>query len=200
MMEDYIPRLHSDEQPAQALRTLGRLLAARGQRFEIVVVGGAALWLQGIIDRATRDVDVVAIIEASTLTTIDALPTELAVAVEDVARQYGIEPDWINAGPADLARDPGLPAGFLDRSTPVVTDGLVLHLAGRLDQIHLKFYAAADQMPANSRHLQDLVALQPTRQELRDAAEWAARHDPSDGFTVLAAALLGRLGGEDDGG
>lgn len=197
-MEGNLPRLDADELPATALRSLGRVLAARDQRFEIAVVGGAALWLQGTIDRATRDVDIVAMVEATVLRTIDELPVDLVVAIEDVARQYGIEPDWMNAGPAHLTRTPGLPAGFLGRATRVALDGLVVYLAGRRDQIHLKFYAAADQMPATTRHLQDLETLAPTQAELQEAAAWAASHDPSEGFAQLSAALLARFEGEPD--
>lgn len=44
----------------QALRATGELLARRGQTAAVVVVGGTALNLLGVIERATRDVDVIA--------------------------------------------------------------------------------------------------------------------------------------------
>jgi len=43
-----------------ALTRVGDLLAADGERFAVVVLGGAALNLLGVVDRTTRDVDVVA--------------------------------------------------------------------------------------------------------------------------------------------
>ncbi len=44
----------------QALRATGELLARRGQRGGIVVVGGTALNLLRVVERVTRDVGVIA--------------------------------------------------------------------------------------------------------------------------------------------
>ena len=44
----------------QALRATGEVLARRGQSAAIVVVGGTALNLLHVVERATRDVDVIA--------------------------------------------------------------------------------------------------------------------------------------------
>jgi hypothetical protein len=44
----------------QALRAAGDLLARRGQTATIVVVGGTALNLMHVVERTTRDVDVIA--------------------------------------------------------------------------------------------------------------------------------------------
>jgi hypothetical protein len=43
------------------LEALGEQLAARGERFELVVIGGSALLALGLVERATRDVDIVAL-------------------------------------------------------------------------------------------------------------------------------------------
>lgn len=43
--------------PEPALTLLGRLLEGSGHRYSVVVVGGAALLLRGLITRATVDVD-----------------------------------------------------------------------------------------------------------------------------------------------
>lgn len=45
----------------RALQALGEQLARQGERAGIVILGGAALNLLGIVDRATRDVDVIAL-------------------------------------------------------------------------------------------------------------------------------------------
>lgn len=42
----------------RALRMLGELLEARGERIHIVVIGGAAVNLLGFVSRATTDVDI----------------------------------------------------------------------------------------------------------------------------------------------
>ncbi|MES2643419.1 MAG: DUF6036 family nucleotidyltransferase [Myxococcota bacterium] len=52
---------HADLQ--EALETLGALLASRGQHYDIVVIGGGALLLLGLIDRPTRDLDIVSRID-----------------------------------------------------------------------------------------------------------------------------------------
>ena len=58
--------------------------------------------------------------------------------------------------------------------------------------MHLKLYAAADDAPGG-RHLQDLRALGPTRDELLAAARWAMTHDPSDGFRSMLVGVLATL-------
>jgi len=45
----------------QALAAVGDLLAARGARIAVIIVGGAALNLLGIVSRSTGDVDVIAL-------------------------------------------------------------------------------------------------------------------------------------------
>ncbi len=44
----------------EALQTLGEILAARGEHHDLAVVGGGALLLLDLIERPTRDLDVVA--------------------------------------------------------------------------------------------------------------------------------------------
>lgn len=50
-----------------------------------------------------------------------------------------------------------------------------------------------------SKHTADLRKLEPTRDELVDAAKWARSHDPSDGFRQLLRSALTALGVEDGG-
>ena len=50
----------------RALHALGELLALDGIEFGVIVLGGAALNLLGIVERATRDVDVLAISYSTT--------------------------------------------------------------------------------------------------------------------------------------
>ena len=44
-----------------ALRALGEILDSQGETVAVVVVGGAALIMQGFVARVTQDVDVIAI-------------------------------------------------------------------------------------------------------------------------------------------
>jgi len=176
-----------------ALEALGAILEDRGHAYEIVVIGGGALQLIGLITRPTKDLDVVAMACAESLTSASPLPAPLVEAARDVARALELEPDWLNPGPTDLL-DLGLPAGFAERTTMESFGALGVHYASREDQIAFKLYAAADHWPDQGKHLQDLRALSPSPDQLRAAARWCKSHDPSPGFQdVLLRPLLAEL-------
>jgi uncharacterized nucleotidyltransferase DUF6036 len=176
----------------ELLTALAEQLATAGERYELVVVGGSALLALGLIDRPTRDVDVVALREAGALTKAEPLPPGLVAARDRVARDFRLPAEWLNAGPADLI-DFGLPAGFLDRvQMREFGEALTVHFASRLDQIHFKLYALVDQGPG--KHEQDLRAIRPTREELVQAARWSRTHDPSDGYRHMLEEALEYLG------
>jgi len=178
----------------EALATLGEVLDARGHRFEVVAVGGGGLLLLRVIERPTKDLDLVGVLTPAGLVSAEPLPAELVSACRDVAAPLGLAPDWINPGPTQLL-DLGLPHGFLARVSKRTFGGLVVHLAARFDQIHFKLYAAVDQGP-RSKHFQDLLKLAPTPDELVAAARWARTHDPSDAFREMLLQALQALGVE----
>lgn len=175
-----------------ALHAVGQLLARRGQSAAIVVVGGTALNLLHIVDRATRDVDVI----ATATPRSDGLPTEvrspeplpraLTDAIGTVARDLGLPSDWLNTTVAAQWRT-GLPPGFVSRIVWRADGGLWVGVAGRLDLIHLKLYAAADDIGPGSRHFGDLLALRPTPDELAAARTWIT--DTQDASPAVAQAL-----------
>jgi hypothetical protein len=181
----------------EALGMLGQLLLDRGHAFEVVAIGGGGLLLIGVIDRPTKDLDLVALRHGDVLVPVGKqLPPVLAEAVIDVARVFDLAPNWLNGGPDSLLRL-GLPEGFLDRVIRRVYGGLGLSLASRFDQIHFKLYAAADDRPGGKHHL-DLLRLQPTHDDLRAAACWARTHDPSEGFALVLGGVLRSFGLMDD--
>ncbi|HEV2791285.1 MAG TPA: hypothetical protein VGV69_08325 [Solirubrobacterales bacterium] len=185
----------SPEVVDEVLAALGEHLAAAGERFEIVVVGGSGLLVLGAIERVTRDVDIVALKSGEGLDTADPLPSPLLVAGERVARDFSLESDWLNPGPTDLL-DFELPEGFLGRvQTRGYGEGLTVHFASRFDQVHLKLYALVDLGPG--KHEADLRALEPSEGELVAAARWARTHDPSEGFEQELRGTLAHLGVED---
>jgi hypothetical protein len=104
----------TSRQVDQLLTALSEQLERTGSQFELVMVGGSALLALGLIDRPTKDVDVVALREADVLEKADPLPVDLRDAIDRVARDFGLPQQWINPGPASLM-DFGLPEGFLDR-------------------------------------------------------------------------------------
>jgi hypothetical protein len=180
------------------LSALGEQLARSGKRYSIVVVGGSALLALGLISRATRDVDVVALLYDETIVSAKPLPEGLLDAARIVAADVGRPQDWLNDGPASLI-DFGLPEGFLERAKRR-DYGEALHVlfASREDQIHFKLYAVVDHGPG--RHLVDLGALAPTESELLRAARWTRTHDASEGFGEVLMKVLGHFGVSDGSG
>ena len=176
----------------QVLAALGEQLAAAGERYELVVIGGSGLLALGIIERATRDVDILALRSGEELGSADPLPEPLQVARDRVARDFSLPNEWLNAGPTDLL-DLGLPKGFLERlERRDYGEGLTVYLASRYDQIHFKLYALVDQGPG--KHEDDLRSLQPTDEELLTAARWARTHDTSEPFAAILGQVLSHLG------
>jgi len=177
----------------QALGLLSeRLALAQAPIYELVVCGGSSLIARGFVFRVTRDVDVVARWEPSGLVSSRPLPTDLITAAGRVAADLGLAPNWLNSGPADLF-EMGLPEGCVERlESRSYGSHLVVWFVGRFDQIHFKLYAAADQGPG--RHVDDLIALRPTSDELLAAALWAFSHDVSEGFRAIVRDMLTKLG------
>jgi hypothetical protein len=158
----------------QVLRALGEQLGAAEESYELVVVGGSGLLILGVIERSTRDVDLVALRVGSELEKPDPLPEILRDARDRVARDFSLPDQWLNPGPADL---------------------LDFEFASRFDQIHFKLYAAVDAGPG--KHSQDLEALEPTPKELLLAARWTCTHDPSSGFKEVLRRVLAHYGVDD---
>jgi hypothetical protein len=173
----------------EALDLLGQVLADRGQSFEVVAIGGAGLQMLGVIERPTRDVDLLAMREEGVLVEIkEDLPPPLQNAIADVARVLDLADDWVNSKPSQTMRF-GLPVGFESRLERRAFGGLGLSLASRYDQIHFKLYAAADDSP-RGKHFADLVKLAPTSTELRAAAEWIKTHDSSEPFSDFVEQVI----------
>ena len=88
----------------------------------------------------------------------------------------------------------GLPVGFLGRTQQREFGALMVHLAGRIDMISFKLFAAADHFgDAANKHLGDLNLLAPTQEEVTFAAGWCREQDPSTGFAALLDATLAEL-------
>jgi hypothetical protein len=140
-------------------------------------------------------VDLLAIAEDGELRLAEPLPPPLLAARAAVAADFGLAENWLNAGPTDLLTW-GLPDAFLSR---VVTrsygTALVVHFAGRLDQIHFKLFALVDQ--GGGRHETDLRALSPAPGEIIAATRWSIMQDPSPGYRMVLVEALHVLGVDD---
>lgn len=164
-----------------------------------VICGDSSLLALGMVSReTTRDVDVLALLDQGRIITAKPLPEYILVAAEQVRKEMNLMEGWFNTGPSDDSFFRfGLPEGLADRlTTREYGPSLTISYIGRIDQIHLKLYAAADQGPTPSRHSNDLRDLTPTSDELLQAAQWCLLHDESEGFRMLLKATLTELGHE----
>lgn len=179
----------------QALQSLAiRLKENDSDPFEIVVCGGSALILSGLLTRTTKDVDVVALASCGALISPDPLPEALRKAAVEAAEDLGISRDWLNNGPSSGEGglfQMGLPDGLAERlHSRRYGARLRVHFIDRLDQVHFKLYAAADR---GGYHIADLQMLHPTADEVEAAARWAMTHDVSDEFKLILKDLLRKL-------
>lgn len=182
------------ERIEKALKLLdGRLNLNQSGHYSLVVCGGAALNAMHLIQRTTKDVDIVALMDSNNQLVDPApLPEELLIAASEVADTLNLPQDWLNNGPSSgeggLFRL-GLPNGFKGRLVRNYQgEKLTVYFISRLDQIHFKLYAAVDQF--GSYHASDLKQLSPSDDELLQAVRWATTHDPSEGFQMAIKLFL----------
>jgi hypothetical protein len=177
-----------------ALSAVGELLAAEDEHIAIVVVGGATLNLLGVVQRATSDVDVIARAfrtPTGELRLERALPfpPPLARAIRTVARDFGLPDDWMNAV-VEAQWTQGLPPGLPEDITwRGYGGGLDVGLVGRRTLIDLKLFAAVDRGPG-SVHFQDLIALDPSEEELRRAEGWILTQDAAPEWSSLVHEVI----------
>jgi len=164
---------------------------------ELLVCGGSALLFLGLVHRVTKDIDILAYViktqsKSASFVKAEPLSPEFIMASKRVARDFNLPENWINTGPTS-AVDLGLPAGLMDRvTTRAFGPKLTIHFLGRYDQIHLKLYAAVDQ--GAGIHFDDLLALNPTSEELEHAARWSMTHDVSEAYRQTLKDLLNHMG------
>lgn len=194
------------KQVENILHALAEQLKAEGRgNFELVVCGGVALNALGYVKRATQDVDIVAFVkkEKGGLNLLskanESIMSDLKTAAERVRRDFDLKEGWLNIGPASVM-DIGFPEGLMERvQTRSYGDNLTIHFLGRYDQIHFKLYAA---LTSERRviHLSDLFALNPTKEEIRDAARWIMGGDTAGIYKQTLRNLLNQIGLEDVAG
>ncbi len=181
-----------EEQLNKAFSLLNsQLMLKDSEPVELVVCGGSALIATKFVSRTTKDVDIVALVKDMILVDPDPLSNEIIEAAQTVAGVLNLPSDWLNTGPADIYRM-GLPEGCVDRLiTHSIGGHLTIHFIGRLDQIHFKLYASIDR---GGYHIEDLIALNPTDDELVIAANWTKTHDVSEQFAMLIKDFLNYMG------
>ena len=184
--------MYTKNQLEKALKLLGDFLEVEAFHAQLIVCGGAALSITGKVIRTTNDVDVLALLSDGEVVNARPLPAPILEASHKVARALGLQLNWLNEGPADQIRF-GFPDGLKDRLQSVKFGAVLTVLfIGRLDQIHLKLFAAVDQ--GMGKHVEDLLALEPTEEEIRIAALWVSGQDASQEFSMILRQMLSGIG------
>lgn len=148
--------------------------------FRAVVIGGTALNLLNIVNRATRDVDVPAPTIPSNI-----LAVATTVAAELRGKGVAIEDDWLNNGPLTLQNT--LPTGWQNRLRLLFSGKATeLHTLGLADLLKTKLLAFCDRGFDRA----DCVAMAPTTLELADALPWLRQQDAHPGWPAHVAAIL----------
>ena len=174
----------------QAFKLLaGRLDLAQTEPVRLVVCGGSALIAMGLRQRTTRDVDVVALLNATNeLASPDPLPEFLLTAAAQVARDLGLFDNWLNNGPMQLGDV--LPADWRLRVRMAYEGAAVrLDTLGRADLLSTKVFALCDR----GTDLADCLALAPTAEEIAEALPWFTHQDANPDWPAHVAATLADL-------
>ena len=162
----------------------------KGRKISIVVCGGTALFVMGLINRTTRDVDVLGLVDEKNKGTISYLkkfPDWFLKSANTVARDFNLPDDWINLGPAEQIKS-GLPEGLFKRlKRKEYGKHLNVYFISRIDQIFFKLYASLDR---GGYHVDDLWELEPTEKELFNACRWVLTQDVSAGFKSILLSFL----------
>jgi len=159
-----------------------------GAPIGLVVCGGTALFALGLVHRTTKDVDVLGTaVETGKMLAVQKIEKPsgwLIGAAKTVGRDFGLPDNWLNIGPAPQVES-GLPKNY--------GRYLTIYFISRLDQIHFKLYAAIDR---DDYHTQDLLALNPTEEEVETASKWTLTQDVSEGYRSVLMAFLREHGYE----
>lgn len=190
------------EKIEEALCLIGELLERKQSKIiRIIVCGGSALLVAGLRRETTKDVDILAFLnENSEIKESPDLPHDLKEAAKSVAVEMNLDEHWLNTGPSSIINpnlpNSGLPDGFLKRLTKrEYGPKLTVYYISRIDQIFFKLYASVDR-GGPSYHLDDLISLNPTGDELLNAAVWSMEQDPSSGYSQTLKNMLNAIGYE----
>ena len=140
--------------------------------FELVVVGGAAMALEGFKDQ-TVDIDVIR---------PEVLPEPIVNGVTHIGKIRRVGSGWLNSNVANmLSKAKGstvLPEYFNEISRTIeIGKNLKISLIGRQALISLKLYAAT---PSYHKHTDDLSRLAPNTAEVIEAVRFVLSFDGTD--------------------
>jgi len=140
-----------------------------GDSFELVLVGGAAMTLQGFKDQ-TKDIDVFR---------PEVLPEPIVNGVASIGKIRRLGSGWLNSDVANMILkikgSAVLPEYFNEVSRTIeVGENLRVSLIGRQALISLKLYAAT---PSYRKHTDDINRLETNSQEITEAVRFVLSFD-----------------------
>ena len=143
-----------------------------GEHFELVVVGGAAMAIEGFKDQ-TMDINVIR---------PEVLPEPILNGMTHIGRIKKLSPGWLNTDVANMLLQTKiskvLPEYFNDISRSIeVGKNLKISLIGRQALISLKLYAAT---PSFSKHTTDIKRLRPNATEITEAVRFVLSIDSTE--------------------
>ncbi len=160
------------------LRRLDEEFTRLGEKRRLFVCGGGALIIMDVIDRRTRDIDVIT-------PKIDPVLKKIAKVIGE---EFGLAENWLNDGPASLAKD--LTKGWGDRCVAIFKGGCLELLAlSREDLLATKLYAFCDR----EDDFDDVVKMKPTTRELDKLLPWVLQRDASPLWPQRVQACFSRL-------
>lgn len=168
--------------PKEIIPKFDEYMTSKGLTFEAVAIGGSALAILDIVHRSTRDVDLLEL----------EIPDSIQKAAKEFAANHNLSEHWLNAGPSDLLQY--LPKSWREHVQPLYSGtSLKLKTLGRIDLLRTKFWAMCDRM----RDIEDIIAMNPSVEELAIAIEWVKPLDGNPGWInhvdTVADALKKRL-------
>lgn len=174
-----------------------QLIVHGGEPIALVVCVGTALAAMGLVNRTTKDVDVLGEIiwvdGLMEVKRIDQFPQWFLSAAKVIERDYNLPENWINAGPTSQV-DSGLPERFNERLIRHAFGKLLtVYYISRIDQVYFKLYASVDR---GGYHVDDLLKLNPTDAEIYLACQWVLTQDVSEGFRMILLDFLRKQGFE----
>lgn len=149
---------------SKILKRLDEELTTLKEKRSLILCGGSVLIVMDIVDRQTRDVDVI--------------EPELDSVLKDIAKklatEFGLSENWLNNGPEQLRRD--LLKDWKKRIVPIFKGkALTLQALGREDLLATKLFAFCDR----EDDWQDVLKLKPTKEELDRIFPWVMERDGS---------------------
>ncbi len=166
--------------PLNIIQQFDAFLASRNHKFQAIIIGGTALNLLGVIERQTKDCDV---LEPAIPPSVTQLAAEFAALLRNKGEQLG--DDWFNNGPRSLIDV--LPSGWMARTQTIFSGhALKLEALGREDLLKSKVFALCDR----AIDLVDCVALAPTAEELQTLLPWLEQQDGNPDWPQHVRAIL----------